>query len=110
MAPRPSLVIAMLLTFVSLRAQDPPAQTPPPPPTAMITGRVVDAGTGLPVESVVVSLAGRPAAAPSPQPIPQAAQPRMLTDSEGRFFFRDLAAGTYSIATAKPGWLAGAFS
>jgi len=35
--------------------------------------------------------------------------PRVLTDAQGRFFFGDLAAGSYSLTVTKAGWIPGAF-
>src|SRR5688572_6464249 len=53
------------------------------PGTGFILGRVVDATTGAPVSGVVVTASGHPQS--------------MLTDAQGRFVFRNLPKGTYSL-------------
>src|SRR5262245_38864031 len=71
--------------------------------TGLITGTVVDA-SGAPIPAVVASIAGSNAPARGPGPAP-----KMLTDNNGRFFFSDLAAGSFTITATKPGWLPGAY-
>jgi len=104
----------------------PPAQSrgranqPAPPPlvtTGLIVGRVIDAAGGRPVSGAMVSLTGgptrtAPAVSPtpgSPQPLPPLPPPRILTDSEGRFAFRNLTRGNYSITVSKTGYASGAY-
>jgi hypothetical protein len=74
---------------------------PVPPATGLVAGRIIDA-TGAPIGAATVAISGvgRPAAS---QP------PRVLSDSEGRYFFGELPAGNYSLTATKPGWLGGAF-
>jgi hypothetical protein len=73
----------------------------------VITGQVVDATTGKPVSAAIVSIAGsaipvRMGPAPPPQP------PRILTGADGRFVFRDLPMGSFTITAAKGGYSEGA--
>lgn len=107
MTLRASLLLALIVvTALPGAAQTPaippgPAPAPAPvPATGLITGRVLNAD-GAPIASAIVSLSGRG------QPVQQS--PRVLTDAEGRFFFSDLAAGTYTASATKPGWIPGAF-
>lgn len=68
---------------------------------AMVTGRVIDAGTGTPVPAAIVAL--QPSAGPA------TSVQRVLTDDEGRYFFDRLAPGMYSITTTKSGWISGSY-
>ena len=95
----------------------PRAQVPSPPAaaqatgTGLIAGRVVD-DTGAPIPSAIVSIGrGTPASAGPGQPpaAPARASTPVLTDAQGRFFFRDLTAGSYPVTSKKPGWLDGSF-
>ena len=76
-----------------------PAATPRS--TALILGRVVDAGTGKPVAGVVVSI--------SSTTLRTGQAPRLMTDSQGRFLYRNLAPGAYALTASKPGYIDGAF-
>lgn len=77
------------------------AQNPPlPAGTGLITGQVVDADTGRGIPHAPVALIGVPSPGTTPPP-PQgraggANRPyAVLSDSQGRFFFGGLAAGSY---------------
>jgi Carboxypeptidase regulatory-like domain len=65
-------------------------------------GQVVDALSGRPVAGAIVGMGGPPA--PNGQP-----WPRVLTGSDGRFVFRDLRRGDYTITATKPGFAEGAY-
>ena len=70
------------------------------PATGAILGRVVDAAAGTPVSGVVVSAVG----SPDPATIPPSGQPQsMLTDAQGRFVFRNLPKGPYSLTATVGG-------
>src|SRR6186997_2733057 len=79
-------------------------QTPNQAATAAISGTVVDATTGRPVEGASVSLRRTEASTFS--------VPRMVTDAKGRFVFRDLPPATnyfidvtrFGYATMRYGW------
>lgn len=89
--------LPLALFAIALAAQ----QAGQVPATALVTGRVIDA-SGAPIATAIVSANGAGLAA--------AAQPaRVLTDSDGRYFFNNLAVGSYTITATKPGWLAGGF-
>ena len=90
---------AIVLSLLWLQAQ--PAATPSQRPTAMIVGRVVDAGTGRPVAGAVVSITGATFRSGAP--------PRLMTDSQGRFLYRNLAAGSYSLSVSKGGYVTGSY-
>jgi hypothetical protein len=93
--------------------------------TGVILGQVVDARDGRPVAGAVVSLAGGMSAAGSvvngraagiagvgSPPAANAAQlapspRRVLTDSQGRFMFYALSAGSYSASASASGYLGG---
>ena len=87
-------------------------QTPAPaspPATAMIIGQVVDATSGRPVAEGVVTLSGAGAIPVGPPARGAPAPRRVITDSQGRFFYRDLAKGSYTINVTKPGYVTGLF-
>jgi len=71
-----------------------------------ISGIVTDGSTGAPVEGALVALTA------SSTVIGQASgtRPQQMTDSKGRFLFTDLPTATgYSLAAARPGFLAGGY-
>jgi protocatechuate 3,4-dioxygenase beta subunit len=96
-------------------ARDAGAQPPPPPPppppvnlsadseppaprgTGLIMGRVLDARTGRPIPDATITLTGR------------GRMPNVLTDGEGRFVYRAVPPGAFTITAAKPGYVTGAF-
>ena len=74
------------------------------PTDGVISGRVVDAGTGRPVSAAIVSV-NRGVGRENP------AGPlggRILTGADGRFQFRDLALGSFSVTATKGGYADGA--
>ncbi len=84
------------------------AQTPAPVARdGVITGQVVDAASGKPVSAAIVSIGGAALPArvgPSAPPGP----PRILTGADGRFVFRELPPGSFTIAATKGGYADGA--
>jgi hypothetical protein len=62
----------------------------------MIVGQVVDAGSGSPVSGAVVTMGG-----------PARSGRRTLTGGDGRFVWRDLQSGTYTINAGKWGYVPG---
>ena len=88
-----------------------PAASPKPLiPNSVIVGRVIDPTTQRGVGGVIVTLNGGPARAPGPSgPSQLTVPPQVLTDSEGRFAFRSLTRGNYSLLAAKSGFSPGAF-
>ena len=72
-------------------------QLPPQPSraTAMVVGQVIDAASGRPVAGAIVALDRN--------------SPRILTGNDGRFVFRDLRRGNYTVIAAKPGFADGAY-
>lgn len=77
-----------------------------PNTTGMIVGQVIDAGTGRPAAGAVVTISGPP---PQQSGAAQVSTPRILTSSNGRFVFRGLRRGNYSITASKPGYAEGAY-
>lgn len=65
--------------------------------TAILRGHVVDATTGQPLRRVSVNAFG------------ESGRGGVLTDGEGRFEIRDLAAGKYSVNARRPGYLSASF-
>jgi len=90
--------------------------------TGVLVGQVVDAGSGTPVAGAVVSIGtslarlrqagpvviGEPVRGRGGGPAPERV-PNVLTDSSGRFAFRNLPAGAFTITVQKPGYLDGAY-
>lgn len=77
------------------------------PQTASISGRVVDGGTGRPVNGAVVTLTPPQ----EPWPFPRRELPprvSAMTRADGRFTFRSVKAGAHRVEAEKPGYLAGA--
>jgi hypothetical protein len=76
--------------------------------TGLIVGQVVDAASNKPLNGVVVRLSGRPA----PDAIPGASAPsalQVMTGGDGRFVFRDLPKGSFTIISTKGGYLDGGY-
>lgn len=69
-------------------------------PAGLIMGRVVDAESRTPISGALVQLAGD-TAAPQPPNAPRGI--RALADAEGRFAFRQLAAGRYTMSVTTGG-------
>ena len=72
--------------------------------TGLIVGQVVDAASNKPPNGVVVRLSGRPA----PDAIPGVSAPsalQVMTGADGRFVFRDLPKGSFTIISTKGGYL-----
>ena len=86
----PKVLTVLLVLSVSM------AQSPAPTPAdGAIAGQVVDASTGKPVSGVVVSISGP-------------AIPSILTSADGRFLFRDLPPGRFTVSAIKGGYAEGA--
>jgi len=91
--------------------------------TGLILGRVIDVGSGRPVPGALVAIGGSappapvtrtmgvntPGAQPVPFGAPGGGMPRLMTDSEGRFVFRNLPKGTFNLTAQKPGYVEGAY-
>jgi 5-hydroxyisourate hydrolase-like protein (transthyretin family) len=97
--------------------------------TAIIVGQVIDAGSGRGVAGAIVTLGS--SAPPGPQRVTTevrqtmiaggagpmviseggsgAGLPRVLTDSEGRFAFRNLPKGAFGLTATKAGYLDGSY-
>src|SRR5689334_2889809 len=81
---------------VGLVAQAPASPTQSPAataPTGIIVGRVVDATAGTPIPSVIVALTG--------PVLPRGVS--VLTDNQGRFLFRNVPKGTFTLRATMGG-------
>src|SRR5207253_2271194 len=91
----------VVLGAVGLRPQTAPSPAPPPPRqgAAIIRGRITADDTGLPIPNAHLSLttSGAGEAVGSVEPV--------LSDSDGRFQFINLAAGRYTVLATKAGYL-----
>ena len=90
----------------------PKPQVSPKPliPNSVIVGRVIDPTTQRGVSSVVVTLNGGPARAPGPSgPSQLTVPPQVFTDADGRFAFRSLTRGNYTLNATKSGFSPGGF-
>ncbi len=90
-----SVVCALL--FLAL-GQSPDANAP-----AIVSGRVVDAGTGRPIAGVVVTPAG--SALPPPQAADGTEPPHVLTNANGLFVIRGLHEGSLVLTATKGGYV-----
>jgi hypothetical protein len=99
------------------RGQTPQIQPTPLVYTGVIMGRVIDPADSRPVAGAMVALQGGPSRAPlppgagrqaGPPPVP-APPPRVLTDSQGRFAFRQVPRGNYSLMASKSGYASGMY-
>jgi hypothetical protein len=88
--------------------------------TGLIIGKVVDADSGRPVDGAVVTLGGQGRGVPvgaGPVPVqvlpgqvePPAPPPQIFTDGQGRFLFRGLTKGSYTIGVRASGFLNGSY-
>src|SRR5262245_15558621 len=104
-------VLSISLAAV-IAGQGPPPPPPPPPPpngalvaqpamtakgTGLLVGQVVDAEGNRPVPGAIVTLSGAGGAR------------TVIAEGQGRFAFRDVPKGTFSINTTKPGWAPGSY-
>src|SRR5262249_40587692 len=104
-----ALLLAVAAIGVCLAAQDPAQRPAGDSKSALITGRVLEGDRGQPVAAAVVTLGRSGAPRPPAGTGPGAAIPAVLTDSDGRFFFNALEAGTYVLTATKSGWVAGGY-
>ena len=90
---RRTLVFTVVVAMATATAaQQPPPQAPAA--TGLIVGRVVDAKSSQPLAGVFVALNGGPPQTPN---APRVAPVRTITDAQGRFLFRGVAAGPYLV-------------
>ena len=87
------VMLAMLVQIAGTQSQN--------TRSALIVGQVIDAATKRPVAGAVVALNGPPASNGQQHP-------PLLTGSDGRFFFRGMSRGNYSITVIKGGFVTGA--
>ena len=110
----------MIVTLgLALAAPVADAQDPKPlqAGTAIIRGQVVEAGTTSGIADVIVTLSGSALGSPTTTFTAGASGTsgmpggprRVATDADGRFFFREIPAGAYTLATAASGYVSGAY-
>jgi len=73
-------------------------QKPMPPGTGLVVGQVLEAAGSRPVPGALVTLT-----------LPGATALRVMADGQGRFAFRDLPKGRFSISATRPGYVDGAY-
>jgi hypothetical protein len=101
--------IGLILMAAAVAAQAP--LTPPPATgTGLIVGQVVDAASGGPIAGAVVSV-NLPASFPTQVAVglAQPSRTQAMTGTDGRFAFRDLPKGTFTITSTKGGYLDGGY-
>lgn len=101
------MAVVLALSALAASAGAQPAR-PPTVADGLIVGQVTDATSGRPIAGAIVSITGGPlpSAPVSGQQTP--GRPRILTGGDGRFFFRDLPRGTFTIIAMKSGYVDGA--
>ncbi len=76
----------------------------------VVSGRIVDAATGKPVGRVTVAISGPSITRSGPWgPGLHGGAPNVMTASDGRFEFRHLPDGTFSVTATKTGYAEGAY-
>lgn len=110
-APTSALVIliavALVAAWPSVFAQQSAPQRPSRPPTgnAFVAGRVIEDSTGRPIADATVSLTvARPSLSGNLMFGQVAGTAVIQTDSQGRYFFANLAAGSYSPRASRSGY------
>lgn len=93
----PAILSAVLGVFSA-------AQLPDGPPSAIVSGRVVEAASGRPVAGAIVTPAGPAAAAPG-----STAPARALTNANGQFVIRGLSRGSLVLTATKGGYVNATF-
>lgn len=93
-------LVAMAAWTMGLAAQRPSAV----PATGLIVGQVVDGETGRPVGLTMVRLGAMAGGV-----LRQSVQTTLMTGSDGRFVFRGLPAGSYTVMARKAGYLPATF-
>jgi protocatechuate 3,4-dioxygenase beta subunit len=83
--------------------------------TGVITGRVIDAESGAPLPGAIVQLDVKPpqrASVPSQQVLAMGNRPpaRVLTDTDGQFAFKTVAAGVVSFGVQAHGYVGGGYN
>jgi carboxypeptidase family protein len=91
--------VVTLAVSLATTAQNPAPGAQAPARTGLIVGQVIEAGSNRPVPEAIVSLSGT-----GPAIDPRDRGRRVMADSEGRFFFGELSAGTYSLRAQKAGY------
>jgi Carboxypeptidase regulatory-like domain len=91
-----ALIVAASLSILA-QNQLPAGQ--PPARTGLIVGQVVEGGTNRPIPDAIVTLMGS-----GPGIDARDRGRRVVADAEGRYFFAELSAGSYSIRAVKPGY------
>src|SRR5688500_16636215 len=107
---KPAAVIAavLLLCGLSLGAS-PTSQAPAQVAgTGVVAGQVIDGPTKRPVGGAVVTLSAMAAPGQAPIPAAQARRGVAVANAEGRFVFRDVPAGTFSLTATQNGYAPGA--
>jgi hypothetical protein len=107
-ASRASLLTALLVaTLPSVSAQQQTPSSPPRTGTAFVAGRVLEDVTGRPIADATVSITNaRPSLSGNLMFIQAPNTPVVRTDSQGRYFFGGLPAGSYSPRASKSGYTA----
>ena len=104
-------LVGAVATLAALPAQQQSPQTAPAP-AGVIVGQIVDAGSGKPVPNANVLLGPNASAGLVRLPIGGGGPPapmRALTNAEGRFIFRPLSKGAYSVTANASGYIFGTF-
>lgn len=107
------ILVRLLLVAASLDGGQgttrPPIQRRPDPETAVITGRVVDARSGQPINGAVVTLTVQQQSRFPFLLRDRPSRVSVMTRADGRFTFRNVRAGAHTVHAAKPGYIAGAY-
>lgn len=111
---RRTFVVGIVVLASGLAAAQAPTQNQPPRGRGFLMGHVVDASDGTPIANAIVSIGGGTGAVeagllPTGEVIIPNANRQVIADAGGRFLFRELTSGSYSIRATAPGFMPGAF-
>ncbi len=115
-----TFVVVSFVLLSALAFAQAPQQPPAPKPTGLVVGQVIDAGSMKPIAAATVLISGGSATTGVTLPTgefvvqsdPSAGAPaprQVIADGAGRFMFRELGSGAYTLRASSPGYSPGVF-
>ena len=103
MTSKPTAVVAAIVVLCGLSVAASATHQAPvqAPGTGVVAGQVIDQTTKRPVAGAVVTLSVMAGPGQAPIPPAQARRGVAVANAEGRFVFRDVPAGTFSLTAGR---------